>query len=85
MEKIYLMINRRHTGASPETFRLWLNALTVTAFLFLHQKLFNDVNAKSQFRIHGGGNPNSSGNPETRRNSKLLQGIIPAEFSFQGN
>ena len=82
MKKIYLMINRRHTGASPETFRLWLNALTVTAFLFLHQKLFNEVNAKSQFRIHGCGNPNSSWDTETRGESELLQGTIPAKFGF---
>ncbi len=84
MENYLLMILRQHTGESPETFRLMLNSLTVTAsFYFLNP--FYDVNEKSQFRIHGGGNPNSSWDPEARRESKLLQGFVPAEFAIQRN
>ncbi len=81
MENYFLMILRQHTGASPETFRLMLNSLTVTAS-FYFQNSFYDVNEKSQFRIHGGGNPNSSWDTETRGESELLQGIIPAKFGF---
>ena len=54
MEIINLTIKRRRTGASPETFRLWLNALSATAFPLLIQKLFSHDNAKSQRCIHGG-------------------------------
>lgn len=84
MGNYFFMILRQHTGASPETFRLMLNSLTVTAsFNFLNS--FYDVNEKSQFRIHGGGNPNSSWDPEARRESILLQGFVPTEFTIQRN
>ncbi len=85
MQNCNLKIKRQHTGASPETFQLTLNLLTVTASLFINSNTFLNVNKKCQFRIHGGGNPNSSGNHETRGESELLQGIISAKFSFQGN
>lgn len=81
MENYFLMILRQHTGASPETFRLMLNSLTVTAS-FYFQNSFYDVNEKSQFRIYGCGNPNSSWDTETRGESELLQGTIPAKFGF---
>lgn len=51
---INLTIKRRRTGASPETFRLWLKLLTATAFLSFILKTFNNVNSKSQRCIHGG-------------------------------
>lgn len=81
MENYFLMILRQHTGVSPETFRLMLNSLTVTASFYI-QNSFYDVNEKSQSRIHGGENPNSSWDTEARRESKLLQRIIPAKFGF---
>ena len=81
MQRSHLIIKRRRTGASPETFQLMLKLLVATAFLFFI-KICNYANSKSQFRIYGGGNPNSSGNHETRGESKLLQGIIPAKFGF---
>ena len=82
MQNCNLKIKRQHTGASPETFQLTLNLLTVTASLFINSKTFLNVNKKCQFRIHGCGNSNSLGNHETRGESELLQGIIPAKFSF---
>ena len=82
MMKFYFQILRQRTGASPETFRLRLNSLVATAsFLFIY-KTFDNANEQKSIRIHGCGNPNSSGDHETRGESELLQGIIPAKFSF---
>ena len=82
MENYFLMILRQHTGASPETFRLRLNSLVATAsFLFIY-KTFDNANEQKSIRIHGCGNPNSSWDTETRGESELLQGTIPAKFGF---
>lgn len=85
MNSYIFKILRQYTGVSPETFQFRLMLLAVTAsFLFINQT-FCYANNKSQFRIYGCGNPNSSWDQEARRESKLLQGIIPAKFGFQGN
>lgn len=55
MQRLFVKINRRHTGASPETFQLLLKLLAVTAFFLFELKLFDNANRKSQFRIYGGG------------------------------
>ena len=69
-------------GVSPKTYQLWLMLLTVTAsFLFIY-KTFCNVNNKSRIRIYDCGNPNSSWDTETRGESELLQGTIPAKFGF---
>ena len=82
MQRSIFTILRQHTGVSPETFQFRLMLLAVTAsFLFINQT-FCYANNKCRIRIHGCGNPNSSGNHETRGESELLQGIIPAKFGF---
>ena len=81
MQSYIFKILRQHTGASPETFQFRLNVLAVTASFFYH-KLFCYANTKCRIRIHGCGNPNSSWDTETRGESELLQGTIPAKFGF---
>lgn len=70
-------------GASPKTYQLWLMLLAVTAsFLIFIYQLICYANNKSRIRIYGCGNPNSSWDTETRGESELLQGTIPAKFGF---
>lgn len=82
MKSIIFKIWRQHTGESPETYQLCLMLLAVTAsFLFIHQTNCY-ANNKSRIRIYDCGNPNSSWDTETRGESELLQGTIPAKFGF---
>ena len=82
MQRSILIILRQRTGASPETYQLWLMLLVATASLFLILTTFSYANNKSRVRIHGGGSPNSPWDKETRGESKLLQRIILAKFGF---
>ena len=82
MMKFYFQILRQRTGASRETFRLRLNSLVATAsFLFIY-KTFDNANEQKSICIYDCGNPNSSWDTETRVESELVQGTIPAKFGF---
>lgn len=71
------IIIRRHTGASPETFRALISLMmfAVTGS-FLYPKFYANIN--SQFRIHGGGQIKSCADHCT---SISLCGKTPTTFT----